>query len=318
MVARAAGVAPASALLLGTGTIAGSRLTAWARAAGPGTGLVVPTAHGLSHGATGPDALDLSGYGLVADADPRLAAALAALPRAGGDMTGILGLIAGGLRLPRWPHFGPPTAGSADLLGLDRAGAWWLRDATSWRQMTAGTPLAWSGGGADDVTAAVNWAQGLADRYRAVDPGYGEWEWDPLIARWRGRVTTMVDQTARTIAASTLTASMPLDPDYDYAVVSGYWYYTVPDATGAEVEGFRNTIRGRSWSPSLDYVLTTDYVVPGSNWISFNVLPFAVQIPVIETATYRALEIHVLRTSVNLNWSITHRGVQLRLQDLRK
>lgn len=257
VVARASGPAPASSLLLGTGSIAGSKLTSWTPASGPGAAAVTasPAAHAVSHASGGADAITPASIGAVATTDPRLSdartalahaashaaggsdvltpAALGALPLAGGELTGILGLIAGGLRIPRWPHFGPPTAGSADLLGFDRSGALWLHDGAGWRQLTAGTPLAWSGGGADDVTAAANWADGILDGYRAYESAYGgEWQRHGGLGRWTGREQQLTLAAAFIpVSADGFVVHLPLNREYDMLVRRAGIIYIVGSGT---------------------------------------------------------------------------------------
>ena len=216
----------------------------------------------------------------VQGSDTRLAAALAALPASGGDMTGVLGLIAGGLRLPRWPHFGPPAAGSADLLGFDRAGALWLHDGAGWRQLTAGTPLSWSGGGADDVTAAANWVDGILDGYRAYESAYGgEWQRHGGLGRWSGREQQLsVTAGFLSFTDTAFLVHMPTNRESDMMVrragliyrlnegtldAANFWDMSIQASGGTVLLADTPTTTGTTYldEPVADIVLATTTVV---------------------------------------------------------
>lgn len=129
--------------------------------------------------------------------------------------------VAGPLGVARWAHFGPPVGGVAGAVGEDRGGARWRYAGGGWVQQSAARATVWSGGGADDVTAAANYAGPVPGGYRVVEPAPGAaWRWDAGLARWLGREVALgltVAFAARTTDGvypggmiSTLTDALPL------------------------------------------------------------------------------------------------------------
>ena len=256
---------------------------------------IAPPAHAPSHYPDGADPLPL--------------ASLGALATAGGDMTGVLGLIAGGLRIPRWSHFGPPAAGSADLLGFDRAGALWLHDGAGWRQLTAGTPLAWSGGGADDVTAAANWVAGITAGYRAYEAAYGgEWQRHGGLGRWAGREQQLsVAAGFLGFTATAFLVHMPTNREYDMMVRRAGLIYSISAGTLDAANSWDMSIQASGGTVLLADTPTTT----GTKYLDEPVADI-----VLATTTVVQVNVRVVKTGSPPNGTVY--GARINYRELRK